>query len=236
MVTTAMDSTIHVGAVAAAPALRWQALVDWSGTGSWGAADADVTNDLAGVSWRWGRCGLPTPEFVPAATVSLNLRNHHHRYTPGNAASPLAALVQPGREVWLRRPGRMTISQPTRVVRRRWTTALLPAAWSRGKSWLPPAVVLRRRTAKSAGWLARAGLPMRWRCWKPATQWRRCWSGSGGGATAWVGSCCAAPPETTVYDCGSPMLQRCWSRFRAAQQPSWPPATRWPNQHGMSLR
>ena len=102
MAITTMDSTIHVGAVAAAPALRWQALVDWTGTGFWGAADVDVTDDLAGVSWRWGRCGLPTPEFAPAATVSLNLRNHHHRYTPGNAASPLAALVQPGREVWLR--------------------------------------------------------------------------------------------------------------------------------------
>ena len=32
----------------------------------------------------------------------LTLRNHDHRYTPGNTGGPLGANVRPGREVWLR--------------------------------------------------------------------------------------------------------------------------------------
>ena len=42
------------------------------------------------------------PEFAPPATMELSLRNLNHRYTPGNAALPLAGRVQPGREIWLR--------------------------------------------------------------------------------------------------------------------------------------
>ena len=87
---------------AAAPALRWQALVDWIGEGIWGATGEDVSDDVVSVGWRWGCCGLPGPEFAPPATMELSLRNLNHRYTPGNAASPLAGRVQPGWEIWLR--------------------------------------------------------------------------------------------------------------------------------------
>ena len=92
----------RAGVSAAVPALRWQVLVDWFGAGVWGAAGVDVSDDVVGVGWRWGRCGLPVPEFAPPATVELSLRNLNHRYTPGNTASPLAGQVQPGREVRLR--------------------------------------------------------------------------------------------------------------------------------------
>ena len=82
--------------------LRWQILVDWANAGVWGAADADVSADTLGLRWRWGRCGLPIPEFAPPAELELTLRNHDHRYTPGNTAGPLGSNVQAGREVWLR--------------------------------------------------------------------------------------------------------------------------------------
>ena len=37
---------------AAAPALRWQALVDWIGEGIWGATGEDVSDDVVSVGWR----------------------------------------------------------------------------------------------------------------------------------------------------------------------------------------
>ena len=84
------------------PALRWQVLVDWFGDGLWNAQNVDASDDLAGVRWRWGRVGLPVPEFVGPATLELTLKNPQHRYTPGSLTSPLAGHVAPGREVWLR--------------------------------------------------------------------------------------------------------------------------------------
>ena len=86
--------------------LRWQVWVDWTDRGIWGEAQADISDDVLGLRWRWGRRGLPVPEFPQPATLDLTLRNLDHRYTPGNTAGPLADGVQPGREVWLR-PSRL---------------------------------------------------------------------------------------------------------------------------------
>ncbi len=83
-------------------ALRWQVWVDWAGGGSWDAGGADVSADVLGLRWRWGRRGLPVPEFAPPAELELTLSNHDHRYTPGNIGGPLGANVRPGREVSLR--------------------------------------------------------------------------------------------------------------------------------------
>ncbi len=84
------------------PALRWRVWIDWNGSGSWDADGSDVSADVLGLRWQWGRRGLPVPEFAPPAELELTLRNHDHRYTPGNTGGPLGANVQPGREVWLR--------------------------------------------------------------------------------------------------------------------------------------
>ena len=78
--------------------IRWQVRVDWDGQGVWGA---DVSDDVLGLRWRWGRCGPPISEFAPPAELELTLRNHDHRYTPGNGAGPLGNNVTNGREVWL---------------------------------------------------------------------------------------------------------------------------------------
>ena len=83
-------------------ALRWRVWIDWNGGGSWDADGSDVSADVLGLRWRWGRRGLPVPEFAPPATLELTLGNHDHRYTPGNSDGPLGGNVQPGREVWLR--------------------------------------------------------------------------------------------------------------------------------------
>ncbi len=82
--------------------LRWRIGIDWSGQGTWDAKGSDVSADVLGLRWQWGRRGLPTPEFAPPAELTLTLRNHDHRYTPGNASGPLGAAVRPGQEVWLR--------------------------------------------------------------------------------------------------------------------------------------
>ena len=97
----------------AAPALRWQLSVDWTGTDTWGVAGTDVSADVLGLRWQWGRRGLPAPEFAGPATVEITLRNHDHRYTPGVVAAgagngnissggPLGDNVRPGRPLWLR--------------------------------------------------------------------------------------------------------------------------------------
>ena len=78
--------------------IRWQVRIDWDGQGIWGAAGVDASDDVLGLRWRWGRCGLPVPEFAPPAEVELTLRNHDHRYTPGNVNGPL------GEQRW-NRPG-----------------------------------------------------------------------------------------------------------------------------------
>lgn len=82
--------------------VRWRVWVDWSGQGIWGASNVDVSGDVLGIRWRWGRCGLPVPEFAPPAQLELALRNPDHRYTPGNTSGILGSDVRPGREVWLR--------------------------------------------------------------------------------------------------------------------------------------
>lgn len=82
--------------------LRWQTWIDWAGNGIWGAAGVDISADVLGLRWRWGRCGLPVPEFAPPAELELTLRNHDRRYMPGTADGPLGDSVQAGREVWLR--------------------------------------------------------------------------------------------------------------------------------------
>ena len=84
------------------PGLRWEVWVDWAGSGVWGAAGADVSDDVLALRWEWGRRGLPTPEFASPATLELTLRNEGHRYTPGKTDGPLGANVRAGREVWLR--------------------------------------------------------------------------------------------------------------------------------------
>ena len=86
----------------APPALRWQVWVDWAGDGSWVPETADVSADVLGLRWRWGRRGLPVPEFAPPAQLELTFRNDNHHYTPGNDNGPLGSNVQSGRTVWLR--------------------------------------------------------------------------------------------------------------------------------------
>ena len=82
--------------------LRWQAWVDWADAGVWGADGVDVSDDVLGLRWQWGRRGLPVPEFAAPAMAELTLRNPDHRYTPSNAGGPLGDGVQPGRSIWLR--------------------------------------------------------------------------------------------------------------------------------------
>ena len=82
--------------------IRWQILVDWANAGTWDADGSDVSADVLGLRWWWGRRGLPVPEFAPPAELEITLRNHDHRYTPGNSSGPLGANVRPGRPVWLR--------------------------------------------------------------------------------------------------------------------------------------
>ena len=93
---------MYQGENSSIPALRWRVWIDWNGGGSWDADGSDVSGDVLALRWRWGRRGLPVPEFAPQATLELTLGNHDHRYTPGNTGSPLGGNVQPGREAWLR--------------------------------------------------------------------------------------------------------------------------------------
>jgi hypothetical protein len=81
--------------------LRWRAWVNWAGDGIWGAEDVDISDDVLGLRWGWGRRGLPIPEFAAPATLELTLNNADHRYTPGNVVGPLGGNVGPGGEVRL---------------------------------------------------------------------------------------------------------------------------------------
>ena len=90
------------GGPASIPALRWQVWVNWSDDGIWGAKDVDISDDVLGLRWGWGRRGLPAPEFAAPAALNLTLNNADHRYTPGNNGGPLGTNVRPGREVRLR--------------------------------------------------------------------------------------------------------------------------------------
>ena len=82
--------------------LRWQVWVDWADAGVWGADGVDISGDVLGLRWQWGRRGLPVPEFAAPAALELTLRNSDHRYTPSNTVGPLGDAVQPGREIRLR--------------------------------------------------------------------------------------------------------------------------------------
>ena len=99
-----MPMTMNIGTAAPSPtpALRWQVWVNWAGDGIWGAADVDISDDVLGLRWGWGRRGLPIPEFAAPATLELTLNNADHRYTPGRAVGPLGSNVRAGREVRLR--------------------------------------------------------------------------------------------------------------------------------------
>ena len=100
-ITTDVISPLS-GGPASIPALRWQVWVNWSDDGIWGAKDVDISDDVLGLRWSWGRRGLPAPEFAAPAALELTLNNADHRYTPGNAGGPLGTNVRPGREVRLR--------------------------------------------------------------------------------------------------------------------------------------
>ena len=84
------------------PALRWQVWVNWAGDGIWGTENVDISDDVLGLRWGWGRRGLPVPEFAAPATLELILNNADHRYTPGNDGGPLGSNLRPGREARLR--------------------------------------------------------------------------------------------------------------------------------------
>ena len=90
------------GIPASIPALRWQVWVNWAGDGIWGTEDVDISDDVLGLRWGWGRRGLPAPEFAAPASLELTLNNADHRYTPGNDDGPLGSNVRPGREIRLR--------------------------------------------------------------------------------------------------------------------------------------
>ena len=90
------------GGPASIPALSWQIWVNWAGDGIWGTEDVDISDDVLGLSWGWGRRGLPVPEFAAPATLELTLDNADHRYSPDSDGGSLGANVRPGREVRLR--------------------------------------------------------------------------------------------------------------------------------------
>ena len=83
------------------PALRWQVWVNWAGDGIWGAEDVDISRDVLGLRWAWGRRGLPVLEFAAPALLELTLNNADRRYTPGNEAGPLGSNLRSGREARL---------------------------------------------------------------------------------------------------------------------------------------
>lgn len=91
-----------LGGPASIPALRWQVWVNWAGDGLWGTEDVDISDDVLGLRWGWGRRGWPAPEFAAPASLELTLNNADNRYTSGNDDSPLGTNVRPGREVRLR--------------------------------------------------------------------------------------------------------------------------------------
>lgn len=80
--------------------LQWRVWVDWEGEGAWAAAGQEVAADIMELRWRWGRWSDGNGNGLTPARLELTLRNIDHKYTPGNAASPLAGKVAAGRPVW----------------------------------------------------------------------------------------------------------------------------------------
>ena len=88
---------------------HWRIWVDWNDNGIWGEREEnyweDVTGDVLELGWKWGRppdsagkSGRPDP--TNSALLDFTLRNDGRRYSPGNAASPLAGNLNAGRRVW----------------------------------------------------------------------------------------------------------------------------------------
>ena len=75
---------------------RWVVGVDWKDDGAY----ADVTGDVLGLTLEHFR-DLASG-YMESARLDLELRNDGHRYSPPNAASPLAGSLAPGRRVWVR--------------------------------------------------------------------------------------------------------------------------------------
>ena len=94
-------SPLSLGPASILP-LRWQVWVNWAGDGIWGTEDVDISDDVLGLRWGWGRRGLPVPEFAAPANLELTLDNTDHRYTLDNDGGPLGTNVRAGREVRLR--------------------------------------------------------------------------------------------------------------------------------------
>ena len=120
-----VESIAVSAARTAAPLLRWQVWADWSATGVWSADGVDVSDDVLGLRWEWGRRGLPVPEFATPARLELTLRNSDQRYTPSNGGGPLGNGVRPGRSLWLR-AGRLwddfaTVGATPVDLNRRWS-------------------------------------------------------------------------------------------------------------------
>lgn len=71
--------------------------VDWSADGTW----SDETARVRRVRARAGFAGARSPVAAPGA-CALTLDNRDRRFSPGNAASPLAGKLLPGRAVRVR--------------------------------------------------------------------------------------------------------------------------------------
>ena len=88
------------------PNPHWRIRIDWNDNGTWaetsGAYREDVTPDVLDLDWRWGQPvgSLSSPRRAEPARLHLTLGNEDHRYTPGNARSPLSGNLAAGRRVW----------------------------------------------------------------------------------------------------------------------------------------
>ncbi len=86
--------------------LHWRIWADWNDNGTWadnsGAYREDITPDVLDLDWRWGQPvgSFRDPARPRPAQLHLTLGNEDHRYTPGNARSPLAGNLSAGRRVW----------------------------------------------------------------------------------------------------------------------------------------
>ncbi len=77
---------------------HWRVWIDWDDDGIWGESNEDVTSDVMGFHWEWGR-NLNNERALPAL-LDLTLRNDGHKYSPPNGGSPLFGNLKAGRKVW----------------------------------------------------------------------------------------------------------------------------------------
>ena len=80
------------------PNFHWRVWVDWNHNGIWDEPGEDIAPDVAALHWRSGQWG--DADRLTPARLRLTLHNGGGKYTPGNAASPRAGQLQPGRRVW----------------------------------------------------------------------------------------------------------------------------------------